>query len=1514
MARATFRDDLPDRSGNFPDRVNRDPREFARAQQDRQGKQLDHSDDRVFTTMAILTLVGIGGYAAVRHFPTGTVKAMAREVQDFFRSPGQFVSKSVLPKLHKALDKASEVVTQQPWAHVNKGGSVSQVLSTARAAVDPEVSQGIRIFVEAAEKNPRFFSHTLKLKGAKASHLHAPIPQDSSNLRSLSLDDLFDPSGGWREDIWGGMPEQFENIHKQLLRLGKIRGMKSGDVSAFLSSVQVDQGLYARTTQAGAHELVNLRGLHPGNWLGTLSTAANKARQEPFWDQVKSGGIFARFFDWIGGLVAPTGTMEANPAIARVGREFVQEAFPNLPAQSIREGVVMGGKLYPVFKGGGVGSAAEGAYNLVRADSTVAAGARIRLREQAQRAAEAAGGPTALHQYFQQKKIDPTSLQGRLLSALDWLGVGPQYSLRNIVRTTDAIPGVDVETIPGQIHKAMARPVDAAIEMATGMFGSQVPSPYAEKYIPLQVGQAIDDWGNYLVGRVGRLFEQTTGLGIRPGVTSLESFGRWVGLGVAGIGAVQGARYLDYKSRQVFGYGPSDLAIDAYTGIRTGFQHLLDFTGIRAGAEYLEDLMPGIINSPLSRIARGALTFGALTGRGPRALRGLTKHFNLPALGRKYLGRRGQFAGMALATTAALAQFTDPTQDPAELARIYRGEQDVAVREARWWALGTQPYTGGRILYTRPHRLAVIRSRAETIARYGSEAEYWRNNFFPTPESWFGARPLLDPYRVERQNYQTRPYPLTGGMFKDVPFVGPTLSATVGELIKPTRRMHPEAWAGDQLVEPTQTPGVPAGTAERLGFEPLARSPRQAGDPTTLAEVAGKQIDIFKDFLGMPGFLYGAAKQRLTGEDDFNVANRQIATANEITSVERSYYNMEMGGGLGMTELFRRFYPHRRRQIELVNPIPNQMPGWLPGSFSDFPEDRNAWVDLHRGDPYARIREGDIRLPGAGYEALHRLHSGVPGVYDAYDRWRILRDVAPGSDAFRHYDAIVRMWAKGGHLANTSDGKALEQAFGGRKLYGVVTAAVSGDTVTVDFRGRLANVQMPRNPVPELQAAEQFEASLPDEVRNALAQRRLSQRFVGQNVQITLSGTKGFRHDPGNLAGDIATLDWPSGQPSPEELALIQGTREHFNERFEVYPFTHRIFSDPSRPIPRNMRDLQTRSQSAVNRAIKEHGEYTTTEKYLGRAWESVSHVRLPGPLNWPVNKLFAQRDPFEVYRQQVSGGMSFSDWATPVESFVEPWMHQTVSFLKPGHVQPKLQQQRVVEQGLDLLEYVKNQRLMTRAREEGHWDLVRHYREQTLRTVTGAVLEGNQRFIRGALPRADRGFWKHFSQERDPGRRQQILQMVPGHMGLALRARWKEDIAEERAQLQGLVDSIMEKSNTNWVGWHPDFPLRAMKVRIAKQEGWDIHDFGLGYKDRWQAEELFGDYDPVDQPEISFLPDVHRHAYNTTQGMGLTGVRITGTDEPGPSRIAMTVRRDRTQLDALMAKHDSLGVTGMRY
>ena len=94
-------------------------------------------------------------------------------------------------------------------------------------------------------------------------------------------------------------------------------------------------------------------------------------------------------------------------------------------------------------------------------------------------------------------------------------------------------------------------------------------------------------------------------------------------------------------------------------------------------------------------------------------------------------------------------------------------------------------------------------------------------------------------------------------------------------------------------------------------------------------------------------------------------------------------------------EITRRFFASEDKSRIKYNPLRNSMEEWLPSRFLT-------------GDPYTELPKGEMRLPGKGYEALHDLHPDQFGEYGAFDRMKILGDVAPTSEEYKIWRNIAR--------------------------------------------------------------------------------------------------------------------------------------------------------------------------------------------------------------------------------------------------------------------------------------------------------------------------------------------------------------------------------------------------------------------------------------------------------------------------------------------------------------------------
>lgn len=510
---------------------------------------------------------------------------------------------------------------------------------------------------------------------------------------------------------------------------------------------------------------------------------------------------------------------------------------------------------------------------------------------------------------------------------------------------------------------------------------------------------------NLLEGTFFRQMEQTFGIGLSVksnfgsrAVSSLfgSQKGSWgdyfsrnyVGgmtrLAVLGMGGYTTYKLIDYLARKGTGWGVTDLAGTGYVKAREFQQQVIDNIGLVEAAKKTERAFPGSINSPLARMTRLAAPYWA------------------SMFGAKVGGRTGAMVGLALGIATALLTWGDITQSPEELHRIYTGQQDVPIRKGRWWMLGKTPFGGGKIDYWRPHWYPLMRSR------YKQRGQLW-----DSPEEEMANRgplapilaPLLtgkawDPYAWEKKHYYDRPYPLTGELFEPTMPFSWLLNATIGRLVKPQRVMHPEYWGVAQGETSTPKTRV-SGAAEALGYgEQTPEALLAKVDPNSNSWLIGEGAYSVTEQMGLRGYIFNVINKQLSGNDDFLPEGPVVQTASRATGYERGYWDLDLGDPQGATEFFRRVLPHRRRGIEEYNPIPNEMPDWLPGE--------NYYINFKTGDPYTKVKMGEARLPGPGYESLHTLHSGIPGVYDAVDRFMVLSDIAPYSKERTHYAYLAK--------------------------------------------------------------------------------------------------------------------------------------------------------------------------------------------------------------------------------------------------------------------------------------------------------------------------------------------------------------------------------------------------------------------------------------------------------------------------------------------------------------------------
>ena len=331
-------------------------------------------------------------------------------------------------------------------------------------------------------------------------------------------------------------------------------------------------------------------------------------------------------------------------------------------------------------------------------------------------------------------------------------------------------------------------------------------------------------------------------------------------------------------------------------------------------------------------------------------------------------------------------------QTADEKSAIYSGQELVDIRRGRWWEGGGTPFGGRDIMYQRPHAYHQYMNRINEVATWGPGEDTI------SPIGKFFLKNFT--YEMEKRNYYNRPFPVTAGAFEDVPVIGNILAATVGQLVKPTRLMHVNDFmrvnAEGEVEYKTQN------EIDRPAYSLGGTSHGRPVSPFETGRVLSNMQYQFRELEGLTGWAKNMFQKASTGAETFGVDAPVMQSANAMSSINRKFWEMELGGGLLLSEPIRRFLPAKKSEIMDYNPIQNQMPTWLPERF-------------HYGDPYSKVKSGVSRMPGESYATLHPELKGVdPETYPDIYKYKILSDVAPTSKEFRQVrEKLYRRRAQG---------------------------------------------------------------------------------------------------------------------------------------------------------------------------------------------------------------------------------------------------------------------------------------------------------------------------------------------------------------------------------------------------------------------------------------------------------------------------------------------------------------------
>lgn len=334
---------------------------------------------------------------------------------------------------------------------------------------------------------------------------------------------------------------------------------------------------------------------------------------------------------------------------------------------------------------------------------------------------------------------------------------------------------------------------------------------------------------------------------------------------------------------------------------------------------------------------------------------------------------------------------------------------------------------------------------------------------------------------------------------------------------------------------------------------------------------------------------------------------QRIATSQNMESFSRRFWDENLGGFGGNTmEIIRRFIPDFRRH-KMLNPLMNNMPDWLPDTYKF-------------GDPFSSIERGEARLPGAGYEALNELHSDSFGRYGAFDRFKILADIAPNSSEYKIWKEIASKTVTDPKLKEEMKEIKERRAQQGKKHdfydYQVLGKDVDYQNITVS----------------EIMGYGRF--------RSGNTIYKLAGIKVKSNDKETMQEVLGkYLH-----VGDTVTIATDSNEAYQKNKDSVRSTNA------AVF-----INGESLSSMMEENGDAEKRKGDTSAAAL--FSRFGLGQRLMAGMSEILAHADIP----ILSDQWLRVRDPYEAYRAEEVYGTSYQSWEHPIDTFLMPAIERAI-------------------------------------------------------------------------------------------------------------------------------------------------------------------------------------------------------------------------------------------------------------
>ena len=351
--------------------------------------------------------------------------------------------------------------------------------------------------------------------------------------------------------------------------------------------------------------------------------------------------------------------------------------------------------------------------------------------------------------------------------------------------------------------------------------------------------------------------------------------------------------------------------------------------------------------------------------------------------------------------------------------------------------------------------------------------------------------------------------------------------------------------------------------------------------------------------------IYGYMGSELVG---LGVHNEKIlANSSDMYAFNRKFWDLNLGGAGGaISEIGRRFIPNFQRSTK-QHALLNQMPDWLPEKY-------------RYGDPYSLIPHAAARLPGKGYESLNELHPDIYGEYGAFDRMKILADIAPNSPEYKMWREIAKRTVTDPYLMDEMEEIKSRARQQGKKHDFYPYQVIGKD---LDYKNIIISEVLDHG------------------------------KFRSGNIIYKIAGIT-VKGNAEESAQDVLSRYLHPGQ----EVTIAVDTNSYYSTNKDLQKTTNAaVYLNGESLSEMMLSEGDAQKRKGDKSAAATFGSMSGFQRFIGYTTELVGHLDIP----IISDQWLRIRSPYESYLAENVYGTPYQSWSHPIDTFLWPAVERAI-------------------------------------------------------------------------------------------------------------------------------------------------------------------------------------------------------------------------------------------------------------